>query len=254
MAGALRSWPPAARHASDVSRAAPDALAWREARGAVTGLVAFAHGDPRRDVIGRVAYPMTGRPPLGGTRTHVALLRAMNVGKDRSVSTADLRSLLEELGHGSVASYLQSGNFVFASPTPDPVAIARRFDEAVMARHGVAFDAVVLKAAELAAVVGQNPYPDEQDPRHLHAVLRQHDPPPEVREGIALALERARARGCADEATLVGRTLYLRTPDGMGRSELAAQLARALRPGRGYELGTARNWATITKLVELLAA
>ena len=254
MAGALRSWPPAARHASDVSRAAPDALAWREARGAVTGLVAFAHGDPRRDVIGRVAYPMTGRPPLGGTRTHVALLRAMNVGKDRSVSTADLRSLLEELGHGSVASYLQSGNFVFASPTPDPVAIARRFDEAVMARHGVAFDAVVLKAAELAAVVGQNPYPDEQDPRHLHAVLRQHDPPPEVRDGIALAVERARARGSTDEATLVGRTLYLRTPGGMGRSELAAQLARALRPGRGYELGTARNWATVTKLVELLAA
>ena len=197
---------------------------------------------------------MTGRPPVHGSRTHVALLRAMNVGKDRSVSTADVRSLLDELGFGAVASYLQSGNFVFASPTPDPVAIARRFDEAVVARYGVAFDAVVLKAAELAAVVGQNPYPDEQDPRHLHAVLRQHDPPPEVREGIDLALERARARGSADEATLVGRTLYLRTPDGMGRSELAAQLARVLRPGRGYELGTARNWATVTKLVELLAA
>lgn len=217
-------------------------------------LVAFARGEPHRNVGRRPGHSMTGAPSAGAGRTHVALLRGMNVGRDRSVSTGDLRSLLEELGYRSVSSYVQSGNFVFASSTADPVAIARGFDEAVEARYGVAFDAVVLTAADLAAVVAQNPYPDEEDPRHLHAVLRQHEPPPEVREAIALAVVRARARGSADEATLVGRVLYLRTPEGMGRSELAAQLARSIRPGRGYEVGTARNWATVTKLVELLGA
>src|SRR5674536_387702 len=40
-----------------------------------------------------------------------------------------------------------------------------------------------------------------------------------------------------DEARVVGRTLFLRTPDGLGRSELAAQLART-----GADT-TARNWA-----------
>ena len=42
---------------------------------------------------------------------------------------------------------------------------------------------------------------------------------------------------------MVGRTLFLRTPDGLGRSELAAQLART-----GADT-TARNWATVTQLL-----
>ena len=45
-----------------------------------------------------------------------------------------------------------------------------------------------------------------------------------------------------------GRALFLRTPDGLGRSELAAQLARA-----GVQAdGTARNWATVTRLMAML--
>jgi uncharacterized protein (DUF1697 family) len=51
-----------------------------------------------------------------------------------------------------------------------------------------------------------------------------------------------------DDAIVVGRTLYLRTPDGMGRSDLAARLARS----RVQNAGTARNWATVTKLMAML--
>lgn len=185
-------------------------------------------------------------------RTHVALLRGMNVGRDRSVSTADLRDLLTSLGHRDVASYVQSGNFVFAGAVADPVAVGAGFERAMAERLGVAFDAVVLTRDELATVIEQNPFPHERDPKHLHAVLRQRDPTPEVLDGIALAVTRAAEKGSPDEATLVGRTLYLRTPNGMGRSELAAQLARTVRPGKGYEVGTARNWATVTKLLALL--
>ena len=46
----------------------------------------------------------------------------------------------------------------------------------------------------------------------------------------------------------LGRTLFLHTPDGLGRSELAAQLARV---GSQAE-GTARNWATVTRLMDML--
>lgn len=185
-------------------------------------------------------------------RTHVVLLRGMNVGRDRSVSTAQVRSLLGELGYTEVASYLQSGNFALQGDGEDPATVAGRLDRAIRERWEVDFGPVVLTSDELTGVIEQNPYPGEADPKHLHAVFRQQAPPREVLEGIAVALERATARGSRDEATLVGRTLYLRTPEGMGRSELAAQLARAIRPGKGYELGTARNWATVTRLAALL--
>jgi uncharacterized protein (DUF1697 family) len=63
-----------------------------------------------------------------------------------------------------------------------------------------------------------------------------------------------RGSGAArDQASVVGRTVYLRTPDGLGRSELAAQLARS-NPAAQDRGGTARNWATITKLLAMLDA
>ena len=45
--------------------------------------------------------------------THVALLRAINVGGRNRVSTSELRDLLAELGFANVQSLLQSGNLVF---------------------------------------------------------------------------------------------------------------------------------------------
>lgn len=65
---------------------------------------------------------------------------------------------------------------------------------------------------------------------------------------IAAAQQAARAKGSREEALAAGRTLFLRTPDGLGRSELAAQLARS----GGQVAGTARNWATATRLMAML--
>jgi uncharacterized protein (DUF1697 family) len=77
------------------------------------------------------------------------------------------------------------------------------------------------------------------------------EPGQEVRESVAAAERQAAEKGGRDEATVVGRTLFLHTPDGYGRSELAARLARARGP---VATGTARNWATVTKLLALCDA
>ncbi len=50
---------------------------------------------------------------------------------------------------------------------------------------------------------------------------------------------------------VVGGILFLHTPDGLGRSELAAQLARASGPLAATGATTMRNWATVTKLPAL---
>ena len=65
---------------------------------------------------------------------------------------------------------------------------------------------------------------------------------------VAAAVQRARDTGSRDDATIVGRTLFLHTPDGFGRSELAARLSSA----KAQAAGTARNWATVTKLMGML--
>ena len=49
--------------------------------------------------------------------THVALLRAINLGGHKPVAMADLRDLLTRLGFENPRSVLQSGNLIFRSAT-----------------------------------------------------------------------------------------------------------------------------------------
>ena len=178
----------------------------------------------------------------------VALLRGINVGGRNKVAMADLRQIAESLGHTEVVTYIQSGNMVFTSPGTSASGLADALEEAIAARLDVQPAVVVLSRAELAQVMRDNPFPDETAPKCLHAVFRREEMSPEAIAAVAAAQERARAKGSRDEAVVVGRTLFLRTPDGLGRSELAAQLARS----GAQAAGTARNWATVTRLLAML--
>ena len=185
--------------------------------------------------------------------THVALLRGINVGGRNKVAMADLRTVVESLGHGDVATYIQSGNVVFTSNRSDTAAMAGELGRALEETLGVRSSVVVLSRAELAKVIADNPFPDEANPRHLHAIFRGAEVDAREAAAVAAAERRARERGGRDQAKVVGRAVYLRTPDGLGRSELAAQLARS-NPDAKDRGGTARNWATVTRLLAMLDA
>lgn len=71
---------------------------------------------------------------------------------------------------------------------------------------------------------------------------------------VADAERHVRAQGSRDRAQVVGRAVYLHTPDGYPRSELRRVLARTGGPTSAPVAGTARNWATVSRLVELCEA
>jgi uncharacterized protein (DUF1697 family) len=179
---------------------------------------------------------------------YVALLRGINVGGRNKVAMADLRQVAESLGHTRVATYIQSGNVVFGSPDADVISLADGLEREIARKLAVQPAVVVLSRAGLARVIADNPFPGETSPRCLHAVFRREGMTPDAIAAVAAAQRSARARGSRDEAVVVGRTLFLRTPDGIGRSELAVRLARS----GGQAAGTARNWATVTRLMALL--
>lgn len=185
-------------------------------------------------------------------RTHLALLRGINVGGQAKVPMAELREVVTSLGHQDVATYIQTGNVVFTSPHADSIRLADELEEAISRRFGLRPGVVVLTRDELVRVIADNPYPEAASPRLLHAVFRRDEPSAEQLTGIEAAGQRARDKGSRDEATVIGRTLYLHTPDGFGRSELAAQLSRARQAMAPAGGGTARNWATVTRLMSLL--
>jgi uncharacterized protein (DUF1697 family) len=174
---------------------------------------------------------------VSGVPTHVALLRGINVGGHGRVAMADLREVVASLGYEDVATYVQSGNVVFTAEAPDAAAL----EAAISERLGVSPAVIVLSREELERVVDRNPWPDEKDGKHLHAIFTAGEPDADV---VAAAQEKASG---GDEARIVDGTLYMHTPNGLGRSKLAAELSR-----RGPKDGTARNWTTVTKLLAML--
>jgi uncharacterized protein (DUF1697 family) len=179
---------------------------------------------------------------------YVALLRGINVGGRNKVAMADLRQIAASLGHTEIATYIQSGNLVFTSPDESTVALADALQQEIARTLDVRPTVVVVSRADLAQVIADNPFPGESNPKVLHAVFRREALTPDAIASVAGAEQKARAKGSQDEVVAVGRTLFLHTPDGLGRSELAAQLARV---GSQAE-GTARNWATVTRLMDML--
>jgi uncharacterized protein (DUF1697 family) len=184
--------------------------------------------------------------------THVALLRGINLGGRNKVAMADLRALVAKLGHTDVSTYIQSGNVLFTAPGDADCAVtARAITEAIAATLGVTSPVIVVTREELAQILADNPFPDEPDPRRVHAVVLSEPPWPELTVRLDAARAKSAAAGGAGEVLAVGRTLYLHTPDGYGRSVLAEALLRVVSSPKSGATGTARNWATMTRLLEL---
>ena len=184
--------------------------------------------------------------------THVALLRGINLGGRNRVAMADLRAVVGELGHTGVSTYIQSGNVLFTAP-PDAgtPAIAQDMTAAIAAKLGVTAPVVVATREELAAIVDANPFPAEPEPRRVHAVVLSEPPGPELLGKLDAAAAQAAAAGVPDSVRLIGRTLYVHTPAGYGTSDLAQLVIKIVSSPKAGTTGTARNWATMTKLLEL---
>lgn len=177
---------------------------------------------------------------------YAALLRGINVGGSKKVPMAELRSVLEGLGHGDVQTYLQSGNAVFSSAQKDPKALARELGAAIEARFGFPVACLVMDGAYLKSVADACPFPAaELEGKQLHATFFSEQP------GAERFAALDREAYLPEEYRLGDRVLYLYAPNGLGRSKLAEALARPAVV-KGMDV-TTRNWNTVVKLVELTA-
>ncbi len=184
--------------------------------------------------------------------THVALLRGINLGGRNRVAMADLRALVGELGHTDVSTYIQSGNVLFSAlPDIAAPAIAQAMTAAIAAKLGVTAPVVVVTREELGGIVDANPFPVEPEPRRVHAVVLSEPPGPDLLGKLDAAVAQAAEASAPDSVLAVGRTLYVHTPQGYGTSDLAQNVIKIVNSPKTGVTGTARNWATMTKLLEL---
>ncbi|MFD7259243.1 DUF1697 domain-containing protein [Streptomyces sp. NPDC059874] len=180
-------------------------------------------------------------------KKYAVLLRGINVGGMKKVPMAELRSVLEGLGHEDVQTYLQSGNAVFSSAKKQPAALARELEKAIEAHFGFAVACLVMDGDYLRAVADACPFPAaELEGKQLHATFLSEQPGTDRFAAID------EAAYLPEEYRIGDRVIYLYAPNGLGRSELGAALHKPSLL-KGID-ATTRNWNTVVKLVELTGA
>ena len=153
----------------------------------------------------------------------------------------DLRELLGEAGFGDVRTYVQSGNVVLSSRAA-PAKVGAEAERLIAERFGFDVDVIVRTAEELAEVVARNPLADVAvDPKRYQVSFLEAEPDADVLERIAAV------KAEPERLVAIGRELYAWHPDGIGRSKLWTKLAST---GHGVR-ATARNWTTVTTLLEM---
>ncbi len=174
--------------------------------------------------------------------SYIALLRGINVGGSKRVAMADVRALLVDLGHGAVATHLQSGNALFESSRDDEAALAAEIEAAISGRLGLQVSVLVRTREEVARVVAANPIREAvADPSRLHVVFLSAAPEPALVAAVA-------AVAVEPEVVRFGeREVYVWYRGGFADSKLTGAFwERRLRVR-----ATARNWNTVTRLLSL---
>jgi len=173
---------------------------------------------------------------------YALLLRGINVGRAHRIGMADLRALLTDEGHTGVATLLQSGNVVLDSELPASELVTS-VEQALQRRFGFPVRTVVRTREELLGVVSRDPLGVvATDPTRYVVTFFSGEVP-------AGLVERLRATDPGDDAfAAAGRELYVWCPHGQRDSPLLT----AVGGHRGGSAGTARNWATVRKLADLL--
>jgi len=170
------------------------------------------------------------------------LLRGINVGGKNRLRMKSLSALFTDAGCTDVETYVQSGNVVFAATPSLASRIPVVIEKAISAQFGLRVPVVTRSAAELREVVKRNPYlPRESDTSMLHVAFLADKPTPSK----VAALDPNHSP--PDEFAVHGREIYLRLPNGVGRTKLTnAHFDSTLGT-----TSTLRNWRTVVKLVDL---
>ena len=179
------------------------------------------------------------------TKIHyVALLRGINVGGNNIIRMADLKACLVKTGFEEVATFIQSGNVMFASAQTNKVDLGQELSAALEKAFGYKAPAVLKSFQEMKEIVHLAPRGFGSEPaNYKYDVLFLKEPLSSTE-----ALKRIAIREGVDTATAGPGVLYF--------SRLTSQLTKSrmrnIITSPIYQSMTIRNWNTTTKLLSLL--
>jgi uncharacterized protein (DUF1697 family) len=157
----------------------------------------------------------------------------------------DLTAMFADAGCNGVAAYIQSGNVIFTAAPGVASRIAALITAQIKKGFGHEVPVVLRTIDELKKAISNNPFLKAgAAEKELHVMFLADVP------DAARVRSLDPDRSPPDTYQVRGREIYLRLPNGMGRTKLSNQYFDS----KLATVSTARNWRTVTTLLELMKA
>jgi uncharacterized protein (DUF1697 family) len=174
----------------------------------------------------------------------IAMLRGVNVGGHHKIKMDVLRALCASLKFDCAQTYLQSGNVVFHTSARDLDQISNSLEMAIEKKVGFRPAVILRTVPELSSVIARSPFAKRSglNPGLLVVAFLGAATTPSARKAL-------HAMDIAPEELHAGdRELYIYFPNGQGRPRLSWAIVDKILNKMPL---TARNWNTVTKLLEI---
>ena len=173
---------------------------------------------------------------------YVAFLRGINVGGKNKIKMETLREIVGLLGFTNVKTYINSGNLIFETAQTDDLKLAEVIEKAIESEFSLKIKVMVRQFAEIENIVKNNPFAGQfENDKDLHVFFLDENLSDEKRD---LLLSHANenemfAVNCREIFCLL-RISILDSVVGKGFIDRKLKVS-----------ATARNWRTVTKILEL---
>jgi uncharacterized protein (DUF1697 family) len=177
-------------------------------------------------------------------QTYISFLRGVNMAGHNSIRMTDLIALFKDMGFNDAVTYIQSGNVIFSSVAVSAASeIASTIERAIFIRFNFNVPVLIRTVQEIKNFMPLNPFLTEEnfDPSKM-AVMFLHEKA--TKEQIQKVIK---IDYLPDKFKVDGSEIFIYCPNGFGRTKLSTNFFEK----KMGVTGTARNWKTITTILEI---
>lgn len=176
-------------------------------------------------------------------KTHLALLRGINVSGHNMIKMDVLKTLLENMGYQNVRTYIQSGNVFIDSEEEHGASVGFAIKQEIFKQLGLDVPIVVISKEDLESCFKNNPFLKEKDcdTKKLYVAFISK----ELNSSAINDLKISQFK--PDEATVDLSRIYIKYAVGAGKTRLDQKYIEK----KLNVVATIRNWNTVTKLLEM---
>lgn len=177
-------------------------------------------------------------------QTFISILRGINVGGQKKILMADLKSLYESLKLKEVTTYIQSGNVSFKTNDKFPdIKLAEQIEKAIYKKYDFEVSVIIRNKDELKKIISSNPFSKEKDldVKKLHLTFLSETP------GKAEIKNVSGVDYFPDQFIVKDKEVYLHITESYGETKLSNNFFEKKLKVKA----TTRNWNTVNKLLEM---